>query len=321
MPPAESAHPTPLLDPASAGASILSPEAAPAAGDFADLGDLEDITGGEYRRQLLLDQLEADYDELAADAGRGWDVSHDAMIGNLLASPAGDARPRPLPPLTPERAERVGQSVPVEGPRDGPATGAPVRAHGGEGARVRLDFGADLDFEWIEPDGKKDRPLQGAAKSNATILLTGSRHSISVNSLLQEDNHIFEDLLPPLVRAKGLVLGHPQRILVRAVLLALLRGIPDSELVDKYALHVVPRLRAGLPLDKAMTEALFPRRKKGTTKYEMAEGLAAVFEDYGLPWPGKCISDADAIYLRDKYDSKKGTHLHARSYIHAQGGV
>ena len=39
-----------------------------------------------------------------------------------------------------------------------------------------------------------------------------------------------------------------------------------------------------------------------------------MFQDYDLPWPGRVISDRDALYLKDKYDSKKGTHIHARSY-------
>jgi len=307
---------------AQATPQVLPHHASPAteATGSVDFEDLEDITNGAYARQINLDQLEGDHDTLLATdslalLSDSWDLDPDSVVPyDMLGGDSGSV-PAALPLLTPT-ASHTASPHGRRGVREA-APGAHLGGAGLAGSPPSLAYAgagaeSELDFVWIAPDAQKDRPLQGAAKSNATILLTGSKFSISVNSLLQEDNHIFEDLLPPLLAAKGLRLGTPQRILVRAVLLALLTGISNEELEQRYDLGVIARLREGAPLDKAMTEILFPRRKKGTTKYELAEGLARVIEDHNLRWPGKAISDRAALYLREKYDAKKGTHLNAR---------
>lgn len=158
-----------------------------------------------------------------------------------------------------------------------------------------------VSFKWLAPSRSKDRPLQGNAKSNATVLLTGCRLDISVNSLLLEDNAMFEAMVPPAVTANGLTLAHPPRLFLAATLLCLMDGIPNEELVERYGLRDIPKMREGHPLDKAIMKRLFPRRKKGTTKYELSEGIAALFRDRNLAWPAFTITDAQAEYLIGKY--------------------
>ena len=175
-----------------------------------------------------------------------------------------------------------------------------------EAAREAIKDAPPLDFVWHTPPPKDARPLQGNAKQNATVLLTGSAYNISVNSLLREDNHIFEQMIPPEVIARELELGHPNKILIRAVLLALVKGIPDEELAGDFGLPQLVRMRHGQMLEKATTEMLFPRRKKGTTKYELCPELDRLFRVKKLPWPGLVMSDQVAEYLREKYEAKRG---------------
>jgi len=158
-----------------------------------------------------------------------------------------------------------------------------------------------VSFKWVAPSRSKDRPLQGNAKSNATVLLTGCRYDISVNSLLLEDNALFEGMVPPAVIANGLTLAHPPRLFLAATLLCLLDGISDEDLIANYGLKDIPRMRQGHPLDKGIMKRLFPRRKKGTTKYELSEGIEALFRERNVAWPALTITEADAQYLLDKY--------------------
>ena len=245
-----------------------------------DLGALVDITGGSYERHLRLDLLQRDADAILG----GWDpaawspedMDTDSIFEHAPAAaegaPAAAGRPPAPRPVPAAGLPATMHFVPVAPAPTRPAAApAPAPTAGAGGG----NFGRALDFAWMTP-GPGDKPRQGQAKSNATILLTGARHSISVNSLLQEDNAIFERLLPPLLHARGLSLGHPQRLLLRAVVLALLEGIPSEVLAERYGLPQVAQLRADRVMDRAMIEELFPRRKKGTTKYDLCPGLAQV---------------------------------------------
>ena len=127
------------------------------------------------------------------------------------------------------------------------------------------------------------------------MLLTGCRYDISVNSLLLEDNALFEGMVPPEVTANGLTLAHPPRLFLGATLLCLLQDISDDELVDKWGLPDVVRMRKGHPLDKSVMKRLSPRRKKGTTKYELCPGIRQLFEERQIPWPAFVLSDEFAF--------------------------
>jgi len=207
----------------------------------------------------------------------------DTYATSKRAKPAAPARPRALA-LAP--AAGVAKPRPASRPRPrAPSPALPV----------------PVSFKWVAPSRSKDRPLQGNAKSNATVLLTGCRYDISVNSLLLEDNALFEGMVPPAVIANGLTLAHPPRLFLAATLLCLLDGISDEDLIANYGLKDIPRMRQGHPLDKGIMKRLFPRRKKGTTKYELSEGIEALFRERNVAWPALTITEADAQYLLDKY--------------------
>jgi len=194
------------------------------------------------------------------------------------------------------RASRVGRANAAASV----AAGAVVKPKQLPRPRARPAAAGELP-RWPAPLRSKDRPLQGNAKSNATVLLTGCRHDISVNSLLLEDNALFEGMVPARVTASGLTLAHPPRLFLGATLLCLLEGVPDEELVNKWGLTDIVRMRKGHPLDKSAMKRLFPRRKKGTTKYELCPGIRQLFEERSVAWPAFVISDDDAAYLMRKY--------------------
>ena len=147
---------------------------------------------------------------------------------------------------------------------------------------------------------------QCVAKLNATILLTGLRCRVSVNNLVQADNWVIEEVLPADVRAAGVRLGHPSRVVLRAVLLSVLSGASDEALREAN-LGVIVMLRANIEavLDKRMIETLFPREKNGTTRYNMSPALATFCETNDVAWPGRIMKDKHMYYLAEKYKPKR----------------
>ena len=70
-------------------------------------------------------------------------------------------------------------------------------------------------------------PFQVLAKGNASILLAGYPGAMSLNCLLEIDNHVIEALLPPPVISAGFHLGHPNLDLIKATLVALTAHLTD----------------------------------------------------------------------------------------------
>ena len=151
--------------------------------------------------------------------------------------------------------------------------------------------------EWI--------PRQVAAKSNATILLAGCSTVIPLNGILAEDNHVIESLLPPPVLAGGFKLGLPTLSLIKATLMALTAHLTDEELMREDAQMIVELRRGTSTFTSDKFKSLFPRDKRGTTKYRLEPKLLALFQHYKIAWPGLAISRDALKYLHQKYLARR----------------
>ncbi|CAG9467006.1 unnamed protein product [Pedinophyceae sp. YPF-701] len=286
---------------------------------------------------------------LGADSFRGPLLSHASVATEDLADAPSGVPPRtpcvaPRPPETPrtpklpapDRTPHVSPDVPAANVY-ADRTSTPVLDAVPHPAVLFGDCAPDLTpLALLTPVNTPERaapalaqapvaPLaarrlpkayQGKASQCATILLIGCEDKkLSVNSLKQADNQLIEALFPAAVRDAGYKLGHPKELLVAAVLVALCKDVPEEELVGRYGLADVVRLRApGAKMTQDMADRLFPREKNGTTKYYMCDGLRRLFAEWQLPWPGLVVPAGTLEYLKRNYDSK-GNHKGRTPYL------